>query len=412
MPIPALSSVSIGIRSLRANPLRSVLSTLGIIMGVGSMVSVLALGDGVEAFAREQITATTSLQTVTISPLTTVLIDGQRFPRDTIVTFEPDDGTAIAQAIGALGDVTLTVTGAARFQDPTNGQTRAARILGIDNIPQNVPGPLLLAGASLSGTDLKGEGTGALVTLPFATSLFPGGDTARAIGTELRWGDITTRIVGIIDPAQVAPNSVVIGFRTARSIVSSTSPAPSQFILTAPTIEGVTILEDRAKAWIATRYDDWSSRINVGTNTARVAQTQQAMTVFKILMTALTGVSLVVGGVGVMNILLASVAERTREIGVRRAVGARQRDLRAQFLAESVAITAMGAVLGVVLGLGVAWVAAAAMRMQTEAAVFPTLTWQTFVFAVAASVAVGLGFGTYPAVRAGRLSPTEAIRHD
>jgi putative ABC transport system permease protein len=412
MSIPVLSSASIGLQSLQGNPLRSVLSTLGIIMGVGSMVSVLALGDGVEAFARNQIVTTSSLQIVTISPLTTELVDGQRFAMDTIVTFEPADAVAIAGAVGDLGDVVLMISGAARFQDHTSGQIRAVRILGVNNIPQNVSAPLLLAGANLSPADLEADGTEVLVTKPFAESLFPGEDTGRAVGTEIEWDGIVTRIVGIIDPAQVTPHSAVMGFRAARSVLASTNPVRPQILLTAPTIEAVTPLKARAEAWLTTRYEDWTSKVSVATSAARVAQAQQAMTVFKILMTALTSVSLVVGGVGVMNILLASVAERTREIGVRRAVGARRKDLLTQFLAESIAITSMGAVLGIVLGLGVAWVAAAVIRMQTQAAVIPTLTWQTFVFAVAASVTVGLCFGTYPALQAARLSPTDAIRRD
>jgi putative ABC transport system permease protein len=123
-------------------------------------------------------------------------------------------------------------------------------------------------------------------------------------------------------------------------------------------------------------------------------------------------VSLLVGGIGIMNVLLASVAERTREIGIRKATGARDRDILVQFLGESVAITGAGATLGVLLGLAIAFGAAAVMRMRTEAPVEAAVTPGTIIFAASASIVIGLAFGLYPALRAARLSPIDAIRHE
>jgi putative ABC transport system permease protein len=143
-----------------------------------------------------------------------------------------------------------------------------------------------------------------------------------------------------------------------------------------------------------------------------VEQLTQALLVFKILMGAITGVSLLVGGVGIMNVMLAAVIERTREIGVRKAMGARNRDILVQFLAESVAITSTGAAMGVLLGLGIAFLAAAIMRLQTQAPVHAAVTLSTVLVAAVASVIVGITFGLYPALRASRLSPIDAIRHE
>jgi putative ABC transport system permease protein len=136
------------------------------------------------------------------------------------------------------------------------------------------------------------------------------------------------------------------------------------------------------------------------------------MLLFKLLMGAITGISLLVGGIGIMNVLLASVAERTREIGIRKAAGARRRDVLLQFLAESVAITGLGSVVGVLLGLGGAFGVTAIMRARADAPVYAAFSWGTVAVAVLAAVTVGVVFGIYPALRAARLSPIDAIRHE
>ena len=133
------------------------------------------------------------------------------------------------------------------------------------------------------------------------------------------------------------------------------------------------------------------------------------MLLFRLLMAAITGISLVVGGIGIMNVLLASVAERTREIGIRKAVGARRRDILLQFLAESVTITGVGSAFGTALGLGAAYAITAVMRAQTQAIIYAATTAQTLAISALMAVLVGVAFGCYPALRAARLAPIDAI---
>jgi putative ABC transport system permease protein len=200
---------------------------------------------------------------------------------------------------------------------------------------------------------------------------------------------------------------------TIPSIAGAPQLGVPGLLLRAKRIEDVATIKKSAEQWLASRYGKrWGDRVAIHANDDRRAQAQQAMMVFKLLMATITGVSLLVGGVGIMNVLLASVAERTREIGVRKAMGARNGDIRTQFLAESVAITSAGAAVGTALGVLVATLVAYIMRARTGADVHAALTPSTIAVAVIASVSVGLGFGIYPALRAATLSPIDAIRHE
>ena len=184
-------------------------------------------------------------------------------------------------------------------------------------------------------------------------------------------------------------------------------------LLIAPRLEDVDSIRIGAERWAAARYGArWRERVAVSANRQRVEQAAAGMFIFKLLMGAITGVSLLVGGVGIMNVLLASVAERTREIGVRKATGARDRDVLVQFLSESVVITGIGAAAGVALGLGIAFGVAAIMRAKTHAPVRAAITPATILVAAGLAVLIGIGFGLYPALRASRLSPIEAIRKE
>jgi putative ABC transport system permease protein len=179
-------------------------------------------------------------------------------------------------------------------------------------------------------------------------------------------------------------------------------------------VETVDSVKRLTEAWAARRLGPaWKDEASVATSSPmRLDQARRGIQVFKMVMGAFAGISLIVGGLGIMNVLLAAVTERTREIGIRKATGARQRDILIQFLSESVAITGAGSVLGVILGLAGAFAITAVIRSTSEAPIYAAVTWQTVAVAAAVSIVVGLAFGTFPALRAARLSPIDAIRHE
>ena len=182
--------------------------------------------------------------------------------------------------------------------------------------------------------------------------------------------------------------------------------------LKARSIEAVDTLQRATANWLAERYGIRASKLKVEVGTERLENARQAILLSKLLLGVLVALILAVGGIGIMNVLLAAVVERTREIGIRKAVGARPRDIQTQFLVESVTITGAGSALGFVLGVVLALVSTAGFRMWAGAPIYPVLKPTTALLAVFSAVAVGVAFGTYPARRAARLSPIEAIARE
>jgi putative ABC transport system permease protein len=413
--------------ALRAHPLRTVLSTLGVVIGVAALVAILALGDGLEAFSREQIESTTNLQNITIDSETTERMEGFSIRRENVRMLTIEDEEALARELGEAAVVALSVTTAARVRAIAPDTLRRA-VLVKATTPRmlaQLEGFSIAAGRFIDDDDVRSARRVVVVSERLAGEFAGVASNAAMVGRAIHIGEGDFEVIGVLaEPPESKresgsaqalrrPLGVVIPLGTHTGEASAGSAAgPPTLTVKAMRIEDVPRLRERVNAWVEQRYPNGTRDFAIRSSEARVDQARRAMLVMRLALGSIAGISILVGGIGIMNIMLASVHERTREIGIRKAAGARGRDILLQFLAESVTISGVGSLIGVAVGLAGAAGITLVIRALTEAPVWPAFTWTTLVVAAVIAIGVGLAFGTYPARRAAALSPIDAIRHD
>ena len=403
-------SVAAAFQTLRENPLHTVLSTLGMIVGVGSLVAILSLGDGMEAFAREQIETTTDLQTINVQTRTTERLGDVTVRRTDVPVLTARDAAALQTRVGGDGRVALHASAGVEMRVDGSDSRTGVLVRGTLTDAARIGNLTLAAGRFFSDAELDAGANVAVLDARLAARLSAA--PAAAIGRTVQLGTGAFEVIGVLGTAPKGPAVAYVPL-TALAATSPTAAerTPSLAVI-AGRVEDVPALRARLDAWLKDQFGDRSSSFTIVTNESRVEQTRRAILLFKLIMGAITGISIVVGGIGVMNVLLVSIVQRTREIGIRKAAGARKRDIAVQFLTESIAISGFGSVLGVLAGLAGVFTFAPIVRSLTEAQFHPAVTAISLGVALLIALIVGIVFGTYPAVRAARLEPVEAMRHE
>jgi putative ABC transport system permease protein len=408
----AWASARIAVRALRVNKLRSALTMLGIVIGVGAVITMVAVGAGAQARVAEQIQSLGSNMLIVLSG--SVLADGVRMGSGSQLTITEDDAWAIQRDIPAVAAAAPTSRGGAQV------------VYGNLNWATGIQGVTLefftarewdvADGRLFSQEEIDGAGKVALLGQTVSGNLFGDGEP---LGQVIRIKNVPFTVIGLLERkgqttfGQDQDDTVLIPLSTAKKKVLGASQANARSVgsiaVKVREARAMPEAEQEIRGLLRQRHrlqpfqdDDFNIR-----NLTEVLQSQEASSrVLTLLLAAIASVSLLVGGIGIMNIMLVSVTERTREIGLRMAVGARGRDILLQFLVEAVTLSLIGGVVGITTGLAGSYAIAYFARWRTL--VSPEAVVVAFGFAAA----VGVFFGFYPARKAAALNPIEALRYE
>ena len=383
----------VAVTALRANRLRSLLTMLGVVIGVAAVVVLVAIGTGAKQEVEEQVNGLGANLVIVVPGR----LDFGSAP--TKSRLELGDAERIERATGQEVAVSLASGETVRF----GGREAFATVNGTNAAVSRVFVRPVERGEYLREADVETRRRVAVIGPELVDLLFDGADP---LGRTISVGGVRFRVIGVFEGV----GSSIGGSRDTEVHIPVTAAQRlfgdmrvDAFALKAPTTEQIDEVSDEALAVLAERYPDEEF--------SAVTQDQILGTVGRILgllttvLAAIAAISLLVGGVGVSNIMLVSVRERTREIGLRKAVGARQRDVTLQFLLEAVLLTTIGGVIGIGLGVGGSLGLSAAIDQLPA-----VITWWSPVLAFTVSAAVGIFFGVVPARRAGRLDPVVALR--
>lgn len=409
------TSISVGFETLRANPLRTILSTLGIVIGTAALVSVLSVGDGMERLIRQQVATTTDLQRLAVSPRMFRMIDGTPFPQPNPAKFTVADADSLRAALGDSATVNMMTGGSALVTSAKDTTPHPAQVTGLLRAEQVIADSMLLAGRVFNAQEAEAGALVAVVSYRLANEYAKGRPVKAVVGDTLLFQGQPRVVIGIAKPLDGDRSrraTMPVG-ALAGAVITGQFDRPAQLTVTAKTVEAVGPTKQTIERWAARQYGTaWKDRVSVVSDESRLEQVAKGLLLFKLFMGALMSISLVVGGIGIMNVLLSSVIERTREIGIRKAAGAERRHILWQFLCESIAITGVGSLIGLLLGVTAAFTITAIMRRMANSPIQAWLSASTVLVAIGASVVVGVVFGLYPALRAARLSPIDAIHHE
>jgi putative ABC transport system permease protein len=410
--VTGLAGIRIALRALRVNKLRSILTMLGIIIGVGAVITMIAIGSGAQAQVEEQIKALgTNLIIVLPGSVTS---GGVRMGAGSRSSLTEDDAYAMQRELSDVQAAAPALRGTGQIV--YGGTNWSTQFYGVTPEYFEVRNWVIASGKGFDPADITGAGKVVLLGETVARSLF--GDTD-PIGQIVRVRKVPMEVIGVLErkgqslQGQDQDDVILMPISTARNRILGGNQAKLRSVgtISVKVRDGADMAHAEAELSMLLRQrhrlqagqaDDFTLR-----NLSEVLGAREESTrIMTLLLAAVASVSLLVGGIGIMNIMLVSVTERTREIGLRMAVGARAKDILSQFLVEAVTLALVGGMCGILLGVSGSYAIAHFAGWRTH------LNANAIVLAVSFAAAVGVFFGFYPARKASRLLPIEALRYE
>jgi putative ABC transport system permease protein len=400
------TAILYALENIRSNFFHTLLSVIGITIGVSALIIILSMIDGLEKYAEDQISNTTSVKVVEVSSVTMKSVDGVPIPKDNPVILTEQIHEDIISGI----TVPFTAYRVAEMamQVSIENQDIGALVYYAD---RGYAGYYSQAhGAPLFNDRNKNkENPGAVISTVLAKRIAGDSyDSHNIIGKNLSVENISYNIVGIVEG--LSPNPEIL-LSIHNQPIENLQNHPPYMAIEAGSVEDVPAVKKSVQEWRESSSFT-EEDIQILSQDYRVDQATQGFMLFRIIMGLIVGISVIVGGIGVMNVLLISVTQRTKEIGIRKAVGSRKKDIYVQFLSESMVISLFGTLVGVVIGILVSIAMSPIVHQIIDVPFRPAFSLLTITVITLFSLLIGILFGTFPAYKASQLSPIDALRRE
>lgn len=393
--------------ALSANKARSGLTILGIVIGIGSVISMISVGQGASGQITSSIEGLGS-NLLTVSPGSAQRDRGVASAgRGSAQTLKTED-VAVLQNISGVAAVSPEYQRRFQIVSPNGNNTNSTVIGAVPDymIVRNIA---VANGNFITDSQVSGMGRVAVLGPTAAADLFGDNDP---LGATIRISKTNFKVVGVLQAKGSAgffnPDDMIYVPLTTMQKILAGSESLSSIAISVGNADDMPAVQQLATAALTEKHkvDPANPDFSIMSQADIIGTMTQVTGALTIFLASVAGISLLVGGIGIMNMMLTTVTERTREIGLRKAIGAKSRDISQQFLAESVALTFLGGVLGIILG----WLLS--LIISNFAGLTTSISWQAIFLACGVSAGIGIVFGYYPAKRAAALHPIEALRYE
>lgn len=395
--------------ALVANKVRSFLTVLGIVIGIGSVIGMVAIGQGAKGSIESSIESIGS-NLLIVSPGTQRGVGMQvSSGQGSAQTLTQADADAIAQEISLVNQIAPELS--RRYQVIVKGANTNTSIIGTTPAYTSVRKVEVEQGVFIDDQNLESAQKVAVIGPTVRDDLF--GEGGEALGQIIRINGIQFKVVGITQSKggtgfNNADNAIYVPLTTAQRFLAGDDYVTS-ISIEATDQQSMEMVKSQTTELLLARHnisDSASADFTITSQSDIVATASTVTNTFTMLLASIAGISLLVGGIGIMNMMLTTVTERTREIGLRKAIGAQRGDISQQFLMEAITLTLIGGLLGVVLGWLIAW------GITKFSGTVTAVSWSSVLLAFGVSAAIGVIFGYYPASRASRLNPIDALKYE